>query len=879
MLAHQIIQTSCRRGINGGGSGFQIFSCDEGLYLSGMLNGTEYQKLFVYDTPVEVGVSSFGYAPTEDGGSIFSLNTRLEHDFGGAGTRSGNLLNHSIATSEAIGFYPAEMFGSAVLRTEMLDSEVNSDKTPDYLPQAEIGPAGVVDGDAIAEWLEECDGIETLERLIGAFARSRQESKTLVIFDTPSNVIRWIAAIEYCLPVKVARTIGFLNYSENAANAKAAIVGTSHEQFKTHTPSYMLASVLPFDPDHCSEHPLPEGPYIDFVDISYSLNAPALSEFAAFSDRHIVLDETFALDVFDNVYAVYSLMREDVGEWSTSVIRSGLQYAQSKGSPQLNAALVEKIEQHHAELSNIDSNAYLEILEYLIRRWPSLDAAGQQFVEKVAVGNVLGILQQPDMSETEFQDYFDAITKSCASAGLHIFELLMGDESRSMLFASAGQLAFPKLRQLALSLTEFVIAGNLSERELEAHSTLGTLYVCLEQCAISQGVEPGINLAQSIVSQAAPSLPHLENLMLTLDLAMVTALDHAGIADSQEGLAALDAFWDTFAALVVEYHKERIRPVVDWLTWASECEPSRYPCMVELYERLAPLCQSPRESSDLFEAFCQQRALRSPRFMIDAYPHLASRYAASLRSYDDPNAYADLRKLLESSLSLPHKLDFVPGLMESVSQSFNLKKTSSPDLRLIAKAREYEYRTGGSALVGRAALIEMAGVLEDAQRLNDPRQAIAQLEGIASSPNLESLDARARKDYLKRIAPAAIQVIRSEDDVHRIICAFGMRDDVLYSFMTELCDVATKKYIKRGDHVALTALILFAIRTPDLKMHGVCDQALSSIKSEDGLRCLDDKMQRAIGSARNTVEGKRWNRIFNRAADRAGKSLLGRFRR
>ena len=291
MKGHQIIQTSCKRGITGGGSGFQVYSCDEALAQNGYLNGTEYQRLFVYDTPSEVGVSSFGYAYIDGIGSIFSLNTRLAHDFGGAGTRSGNLLNHSIIINETIDFYPPELFGTNVLKNEMVEYEVNNDDLPEYLPILDIGPTGIIDIEEVAEWIDERGGADAIERLIGAYIAARAEGQTLIILDTPANTVRWIAGLEYCLPLKKACGISFVNYSENAASVRASIAGTSRDQFEKNTPAYMLASLRVFDPAKADEHPLPEGPFVDFIDISYSLNPSALTKFSKFMNESIEIDD------------------------------------------------------------------------------------------------------------------------------------------------------------------------------------------------------------------------------------------------------------------------------------------------------------------------------------------------------------------------------------------------------------------------------------------------------------------------------------------------------------------------------------------------------------------------------------------------------------
>ena len=878
MLGHQIIQTSCRRGIGGGGSGFQVFSCDEGLALLGYLNGTEYQKLFVYDTPVEVGVPSFGYAYVDGAGSVFSLNTRLPHDFAGAGTRSGNLLNHSVLIEGLVDFYPAELFGSPILRTEMGESEVSSEDVPDYLPSLTVEPAGSVSIESIGEWLDERGGAESLERLLGAYLAARADGKSLIILDTPTNATRWIAALEYCLPLSQARRIGFVNYSENAASIKASIAGTSRDLFDKNTPSYMTASLSVFDPGKADEHPLPEGPFIDFVDISYSLNPAALSRFADFVDDGIEADGELTLEMLSDAYAVYSLTEDDVAEWTSSAIRDGLGYALARGTDELNARIGRIIKDNYDALTGLDSDSYLEILEYLIRRWPSLDASGKRFVEEVATDNVMGILQQEDIDEAVYQDYFEAITRACASAGLNIFEILMGEESRTRLFVIAQRLSLPKLKLLATSLTEFMLASNQPVEKLTTDAPLGALYACLLECAFAQGSVAGTALAQCIISVASAKLPYLEKLMMTIDWAAKRSFRRSGASGTVEEQAATDAIWDSCVSQIATRQSGEIGLAAKWLIWVAGYNHTRFRYLVDLYERLSPSCADAREARGLFSDFCPESAFADDAFMANAYPHIASRFALSLRQYSDDDAVATARSLLDSSLDSRFKLDFIPVLMEMVSEGFGINKTAPADVRLIQKAADYEYRTGGLALTGKAALIDAAMLLEGAPRANNPAQAIEQVEGLSTSFNLDSLDERTFKEYAKRVAPAIARVARNGEEFERVVSAYGLRGERLSFLLGEAFDCAMREFTKRDSPAALVALTSYAAITADRSVDAVCIRAISRAKSEDDLLYIDDLTRQSLRTAGATVL-KRWNRVFDQAYDRHGRGLLGRFRR
>ena len=96
MAAHQIIYTSCRRGIEGTSDGFQVFSYDEKLPSIPAAGSSQgYNALFVDPVPHDLGFSIFGYHPLDGDYCLYCNNTRLPHDYMGPQGRSGNMLRQS----------------------------------------------------------------------------------------------------------------------------------------------------------------------------------------------------------------------------------------------------------------------------------------------------------------------------------------------------------------------------------------------------------------------------------------------------------------------------------------------------------------------------------------------------------------------------------------------------------------------------------------------------------------------------------------------------------------------------------------------------------------------------------------------------------------
>ena len=142
MSVHQIIYTSCMRGINSVNDGQQVFSYDAQFK---DYNNDDVKSLFSYQPPaLEPGVvmteeiaatlpRAFIYRNFEDGRCAISLNTYLGRDYMGSAGRFGNHLSHVVVADKIdMVNYPCEFYGSSVLRERMEFEEVNNPNPPEF---------------------------------------------------------------------------------------------------------------------------------------------------------------------------------------------------------------------------------------------------------------------------------------------------------------------------------------------------------------------------------------------------------------------------------------------------------------------------------------------------------------------------------------------------------------------------------------------------------------------------------------------------------------------------------------------------------------------------------------------------------------------------
>ncbi len=283
MARHQIIYTSCMRGIDGVNDGQQIFSYDKG-FVDGKSDAVK--SLFTYQIPaLEPGQimteelatempSAFSYRYFDDGKCAVSLNTYLGRDYMGSAGRFGNHLSHSIICDFSdLNIYPCEIYGSACLRNHMEFEEVNNPNPPDYLPVPDLEKGYCADIDSIIDFLGEGDNMEYYKKMLVAMISFASMKKRLVICDHPENIIKWIAALQFATPLDIAKRINFTTYEYDPELSASQICGVVSKGTRYNPQAYFQSGrhfVFDFISNLYSNVDVPEEPFIEFVDTSLS---------------------------------------------------------------------------------------------------------------------------------------------------------------------------------------------------------------------------------------------------------------------------------------------------------------------------------------------------------------------------------------------------------------------------------------------------------------------------------------------------------------------------------------------------------------------------------------------------------------------------------
>lgn len=235
MGINQAIYTSSAKGISkGGGMGIHTYNeaCSE-LELSEF--ELSYCRYYFSGSVEEIPTlpTKYVYGKLPDGRYMAAEVTYIGQDYNKESGRMGNFISHMHSFEKKdLTVYPMEMYGSSDFLTQIDTADVDGTNEVTYLPDLEKARKGdAISVDVIQAFLSETDEkendrMEMFFNLLAAVLKRDQIHK-VIIYDTHENILKWLGAIEYALPLKCAREISFSSYEKDPTMAEFDIRGAA----------------------------------------------------------------------------------------------------------------------------------------------------------------------------------------------------------------------------------------------------------------------------------------------------------------------------------------------------------------------------------------------------------------------------------------------------------------------------------------------------------------------------------------------------------------------------------------------------------------------------------------------------------------------------
>lgn len=224
MKARQLHYTSCRRG-RSGGAGFQTRSLTPGIVpdeqreierRGGYLPPRDFDP---EPTPEEIAglfPRALRTYPLPSGRLGVTLSSYTGRDYSG---RWGNFFAHTLVLEHAPpGLWPMDLFEWPVWR-KGLPLEEDRDEPPPDLPEIPLDGLPAAESFRLEElgtFLNESPGrVEQLVRMSRALLASLEDSRPLVIRDTPTQGLYWLACLQRLLPHRMAWGLTWSTYQDD----------------------------------------------------------------------------------------------------------------------------------------------------------------------------------------------------------------------------------------------------------------------------------------------------------------------------------------------------------------------------------------------------------------------------------------------------------------------------------------------------------------------------------------------------------------------------------------------------------------------------------------------------------------------------------------
>lgn len=291
MAINQAIYTSSAKGISkGGGMGIHTYNygCDESELNDFELSYCQYY--FSGDTSdIPLLPTKYVYGKTQNNRYMAAAVTYIGKDYDKEVGRMGNLISHMYSFNrDDLKFYPLQLYGSRDFMMSINTAEVDGTREPEYLPEVKSVELGdQINIDTIQEFLGD-ERMDMFCHLLAAVLH-RDEIHKVILYDTHENIIKWIAAVEFSLPLQCAREITFSSYERDPMlsefDIRGAVVGMSSGDCYSYTAD---GQFYVFDGVHkeCPEFDISADYFQYGINMGLDFSYDALVEFFKFLNRY-----------------------------------------------------------------------------------------------------------------------------------------------------------------------------------------------------------------------------------------------------------------------------------------------------------------------------------------------------------------------------------------------------------------------------------------------------------------------------------------------------------------------------------------------------------------------------------------------------------------
>ena len=805
MSLHQVIYTSCMRGIKGVNDGQQVFSYDAQFTYS---DNDEVKSLYSYKPPeLEPGVrmseeialtlpKSYIYRRLDDGRCTLSLSTYLGRDYMGSAGRFGNHLSHVVVADESdITNYPCEYFGSSTLRDHMEFEEVNNPEPPDFLPTPVLEKGYTVDVDTVIEFLSIGDRLEVYQNMLCAMLAFSKDHKRLVICDETENIIMWIAALEYALPLKTALKINFTTYEYDPSLSASQICGVVPNGTRYTDESKRLHFVFDFYKNEYADLKK-DNDFYEFIDTVFSLSFESIQDFHAFIESGYSYEG--ADEELYSAYILYSILSDGIGGTNTEKLSSALAFAEKYASVAEKSKIVNNLISQYNELLIADRSVFASVLGYIFSIRSNVSNIDDIKVKQLAVDRLLLDFTQVDIQEQSFTSFYNDIDKICKQYGINLSTEIMMDSNRTKLFSVVqNDVIAWKIAFIIRVISRYAKSKRLPIEELSSDRPFGHIYYELIQKVQKSDSSNTSFLSECVLDEFEDDCTYLVNMSLNLE---------GMILDTPNSHPTVDALWEHFCKKMLSKQTDNFSIAYNILL-----EYDREKQLFMLFDLEMQHISDADKCKLSFDNHFDNIVRKSRTYSNQYGQKILTLYYNSLSKFNAADSNTAKRALFELIVDEQLESSFADDLIEELVSEIPLSAPTKENEKLIKSAFQYTYNLRRKPVKGKTLLLLIGMIMDSISIKEQVEKKLEQLKVLTNRnlADLTSVSEKPRNDYFNWILPLVFKWCKNNDLLTRFYNLYEMSNGAKRAFICELAKINLKDAKENKDNLGFVEFFGF----------------------------------------------------------------------
>lgn len=830
--------------------GQQVYSHDAAFNSVG---SDSIKNLFAYQLPslpmgtvmtdAMVGTmpQAFIYRRLADGSCAITLNTYLGRDYMGATGRFGNHLSHVVICNEShLSIYPCELYGGDVLLNKAPDGVKSADK-PNFLPEPSIVEGGIITPESISDFLSDENRIEHFKKMIAAMLMHKKAKKRLVICDSPDNILRWVAALHYTLPIKLALNINFSTYEYDPSLSASQICGVMPQGTKHNTSNAHAHFTFDFYSNNFPDIDV-EGDFFDFIDMGMTLSFDGVKDFHHYINEALTYSN--ADEDYYDVYSLFSLATEGLENLSLDAFRSGVRIANIYAVDSSQSMLLESILKDKDLIFSLDDEYQKEIFYFVIKHMNSVDNDTQEQAKVLLAKKVISHFFDSAVREKEFMQIYSDMENLCSYKRISMpcifMETFQEDENKHFVYLKKQDVEW-RWNFIAKTFFEYIVHKGINIDALTYDCDEGKFIGDFIILRISQDRKRGFVLITNILNKLSSSWRDLIDMAYNIEGYMIENPKNKGI---------ISATWLRVLSTAAKVHGMRRKEITSYLM-----QDNRYEQVVGFFKELLANTNDAGRARMVLDEHLKQEDKKYINKYIDEIIELYYQFLTSNGALDDMSSKKDFLELLVENDLLP---PFINNIAESVLEDISFASLSSEDKKFIMLLADHYLAHNNFSWPNRLLLFVSAIQINKEKHDGGVRATVDKIRLLTDGRRVKlgQLSDIALERYIKWVCAGALRICRSHTELISCYSLFEHTDKSSEIFIMHCANEAIGDFQKNKTTMIMFLELLFSVGSEG-ELSDVGD--MFSRLGKD-LKRIDELVLERFEDEKSHLQ--KWNKIF-----------------